>query len=40
MAFVDPNAKGFYEKMAAKYLHDIPSNIPGRNIPVFRIECK
>jgi hypothetical protein len=22
LAFVDPNAKGFYEKMAARYLHE------------------
>lgn len=38
-AVADPHAKGFYEKMAAKYSHDIESNIPGRRIPVFMIDC-
>lgn len=38
-AMADPNAKGFYEKMTATYVRDQPSNIPGRDIPVFRIVC-
>lgn len=40
VAFVDPHAKGFYEKMKADFLYDAPSNIPGRKIPVFRIDCE
>jgi GNAT superfamily N-acetyltransferase len=38
-AVVDPHAKGFYEKVAATYIRDQPSNIPGRNIPVFKMDC-
>jgi len=33
--FVDPHARGFYEKMGAAFLCDIPSSIPGRSIPVY-----
>jgi GNAT superfamily N-acetyltransferase len=33
--FVDPNAKGFYEKMGAKLVRFSDSSIPGRKIPVY-----
>ena len=35
LIFVDPYAKGFYEKIGAEYLYDSPSSIQGRNIPVY-----
>jgi maltose O-acetyltransferase len=35
--FVDPFARGFYEKMGAHFLYDSPSSIRGRKIPVFGI---
>ena len=31
----DPNAKGFYVKMGARLVKEIPSSIPGRTIPLF-----
>lgn len=37
IVFVDPNATGFYEKMGANYLIDLPSSIPNRNIPVYTL---
>ena len=33
--FVDPYAKGFYDKVGAAYLYDSKSSIPGRMIPVY-----
>jgi GNAT superfamily N-acetyltransferase len=36
--FVDPFARGFYDKIGAKYLHDSKSSIPGRLIPVYSIK--
>jgi maltose O-acetyltransferase len=33
--FVDPYAKGFYDKVGAEYLYDSKSSIPGRMIPVY-----
>ncbi len=35
--FVDPFARGFYDKMGAQFLYDSPSSIPGRTIPVYRL---
>lgn len=37
LIFVDPFARGFYDKIGAKYLHDSPSSIAGRMIPVYEI---
>jgi GNAT superfamily N-acetyltransferase len=38
--FVDPNARGFYEKVGGKYIYDSSSSVPGRNIPVFTISAR
>jgi len=35
LIFVDPYAKGFYDKIGAEYLYDSKSSIPGRLIPVY-----
>ena len=35
LVFVDPFARGFYEKVGAQFLYDSKSSIPGRKIPVF-----
>jgi len=35
LIFVDPYAKGFYDKVGADYLYDSKSSIPGRIIPVY-----
>lgn len=40
LVFVDPNAKGFYEKIGARYLGESASSIPGRNIPIYSIPLK
>jgi len=37
LVFVDPFARGFYDKMGAQFLYNSPSNIPGRTIPVYQI---
>ena len=34
---VDPNAKGFYEKMGARYIKDVLSSIPGRTTPFYEL---
>lgn len=36
--FVDPNAKGFYEKIGATFKYMSESNIENRQIPVFEFE--
>jgi len=33
--FSDPNAKGFYERMGARYLGERPSGIEGRSVSVY-----
>jgi maltose O-acetyltransferase len=38
MIFVDPFAKGFYEKIGADYLYDSKSSIPDRLIPVYKLK--
>jgi maltose O-acetyltransferase len=38
MIFVDPYAKGFYEKLGAEYLFDSKSSIPDRLIPVYNLK--
>ena len=38
LIFVDPYAKGFYDKMGADYLYDSKSSIPGRLIPVYDLK--
>jgi GNAT superfamily N-acetyltransferase len=36
--FFDPNAKGFYEKVGAKFRRESDSSIPGRKIPVYEMK--
>ena len=36
--FVDPYAKGFYDKLGADYLYDSQSSIPNRMIPVYDLK--
>ena len=31
----DPNAKGFYGKVGAQYIEEVPSNIKGRTVSLF-----
>ncbi|MEA5114938.1 MAG: GNAT family N-acetyltransferase [Geobacteraceae bacterium] len=38
LIFVDPYAKGFYEKVGAKFRRESDSSIPGRKIPVYEIK--
>lgn len=33
----DPNAKGFYENISAQYIEEVPSNIKGRNVSLFKL---
>ena len=35
LVFVDPFARGFYEKTGAEFVRMSSSSIPGREIPVF-----
>ncbi|MBN1117114.1 MAG: GNAT family N-acetyltransferase [Bacteroidales bacterium] len=37
--FVDPFAKGFYDKIGAEFLYNSKSSIPGREIPVYSLPC-
>lgn len=36
--FSDPNAKGFYDKLGAKYINESPSSIEGRTVSLFELE--
>jgi len=38
LIFVDPYAKGFYDKIGADYLYDSKSSIPGRLIPLYDLK--
>ena len=38
LIFVDPYAKGFYEKIGANFLYESKSSIPNRLIPVYELE--
>jgi len=38
LIYVDPNAKGFYEKFGAKFRRESDSSIPGRKIPVYEMK--
>jgi len=38
LIFVDPNAKGFYERVGAKFRRESDSSIPGRKIPVYEMK--
>lgn len=38
--FSDPNAKGFYNKINARYMGETPSNIPGRNVSLYELDIK
>lgn len=33
----DPNAKGFYNKIGAQYIEEVPSNIKGRAVSLFKL---
>lgn len=37
LAYVDPNAQGFYDKMEARFLETVKSSIPGRMIGLYEI---
>lgn len=36
--FSDPHARGFYERIGAKFIRESPSSIEGRIIPVFEMD--
>lgn len=38
LIFVDPFAKGFYDKIGAEFLYDSKSSIPDRLIPVYELK--
>lgn len=38
LIFVDPHAKGFYEKNGATFVRESPSSIAHRTIPVYEIQ--
>lgn len=40
LIFVDPYAKGFYDKVGAKYLYDSKSSIAGRLIPMYELKVQ
>jgi GNAT superfamily N-acetyltransferase len=35
--FSDPNAKGFYDKVGAKYIEESPSSIEGRTVSLYEL---
>ena len=38
LIFVDPYAKGFYEKTGATFAYNSKSSIPGRMIPIYKLK--
>jgi GNAT superfamily N-acetyltransferase len=38
--FSDPNAKGFYDKVGARYLDESPSSIKGRTVSLYVLSIK
>ena len=40
LIFVDPHAKGFYDRVGARFLYDSRSSIPGRMIPVYELKMR
>ena len=34
----DPNAKGFYDKVGAEYIKEVPSNISGRTVSLYKLD--
>ena len=38
--FSDPHARGFYERLGAKALGESASSIPGRTVPVFKLDIE
>lgn len=32
----DPNAKGFYERIGAQFIEEVPSNIEGRTVSLYK----
>lgn len=37
LIFSDPNAKGFYAKVGARFVEESPSSIDGRTVPVYEL---
>lgn len=37
LIFSDPNAKGFYDKVGAKYIEESPSSIQGRTVSFYEL---
>ena len=37
LIFVDPNAKGFYDSIGARFKYESKSSIPNRLIPVYEL---
>ncbi len=40
LIFVDPYARGFYDRIGAEFLYESKSSIPGRLIPVYKINLQ
>ncbi|MDQ7096703.1 GNAT family N-acetyltransferase [Desulfosporosinus sp. PR] len=38
LIFSDPNAKGFYDKLGARFIEDSPSSIEGRTVLLYELE--
>lgn len=38
--FSDPNSRGFYEKIGARFIKESPSSIEGRTVPVFQLDVE
>ena len=36
----DPNAAGFYDRVGCQKVKNIPSSIPGRTIPTYRLDLR
>lgn len=34
--FSDPNAKGFYDRIGAQFIDEVPSNIKGRTVSLYK----
>ncbi|KLU63362.1 acetyltransferase (GNAT) family protein [Peptococcaceae bacterium CEB3] len=36
--FSDPHARGFYEKVGARYIGEVPSSVAGRTVPFYVLQ--
>lgn len=36
----DPHAQGFYDKLGAQFIKEVPSNIQGRNVLLYKLQIK